>query len=367
MGTRSIQTRKMHAKQHRLFLLDILRGLAAFSVVVWHYQNFFYISPGVHSSDFSPVNQPFYTFLYPFYEKGYFAAFLFFVLSGYIFFRLYSEKVYKKTISPYQFFILRFSRLYPLHLATLLIVTVLQVVSINKLGNNFIYGSNDWKHFLLNLPLASWWGFQEDLSFNAPVWTVSVGILLYAIFFLYTRFDKLSLIKTILIMFSIYLISKPFPHVVWVPLYCFFAGGGAFLVGRSIEMKFRSKASKLAVATSILGASLLFYFVTQGRYLVLLGAIFPSTIVLLSTIQSIWAPAGKHFRLMGDLSYSTYLIHIPLQIFILLLSSLLGIQVNYYSPLFFCLFFLVLILLSYATHVFFEAPLQKLIRTKLLA
>ena len=356
----------MDENQHRLFLLDILRGLAAFSVVVWHYQHFFYISTGVHSSDFSTANQPFYTFLFPFYEKGYFAAFLFFVLSGYIFFRLYSEKVYKRTVSAYQFFILRFSRLYPLHLATLLIVAVLQIISFKRLGSHFIYGSNDWKHFLLNLPLASWWGFQEDLSFNAPIWTVSVGVLLYAVFFVYARFDKLSVIKTILIMFGIYLVSKIYYLTLWVPLYCFFAGGGAFLVSRTIAIKLPSGRSRLTVGAFILGGAILIYYVSQGRYLVLLGAIFPSIIVLLSTIQSIWNDAGKRLRIMGDISYATYLTHIPLQIFILLASSLWGIQLNYYSPLFFCAFLLLVILLSYATHIFFEIPLRNLIRRKLL-
>ena len=42
--------------------------------------------------------------------------------------------------------------------------------------------SNDWYHFILHLFFASDWGFQNNLSFNAPIWFMST--LIQFLFFL---------------------------------------------------------------------------------------------------------------------------------------------------------------------------------------
>jgi peptidoglycan/LPS O-acetylase OafA/YrhL len=53
-----------------------------------------------------------------------------------------------------QFVMLRFSRLYPLHLATLLIVAALQWLYDVQHGETFVYLVNDPAHFTMNLLFA---------------------------------------------------------------------------------------------------------------------------------------------------------------------------------------------------------------------
>src|SRR5262249_47299325 len=127
-------------------------------------------------------------FLRFFYEQGGKAVSLFFVISGFVFYWLYSRAVASTRIGAQEFALLRFSRLYPLHLATLLIVAALQPLYLSATGSYFIYAYNDAKHFVLNLFFASFWGLQSDQSFNGPSWSISIEILLYAVFFLVVRF-----------------------------------------------------------------------------------------------------------------------------------------------------------------------------------
>ena len=93
----------------RFYLLDALRGLAALSVVVFHYQNFFFTAPKVLPADFEPLSQPFSDVLGVFYLYGNSAVQLFFVLSGTVFFHVYAQSLAGGKTSGYQFFVMRFS------------------------------------------------------------------------------------------------------------------------------------------------------------------------------------------------------------------------------------------------------------------
>ena len=67
---------------------------------------------------------------------------------------------------------------------------------------------------------------------------------------------------------------------------------------------------------------------------------------------------------MGNMSYSSYLLHFPLQIAFVLLF---GNDLRLYSlPATFLVFFFVLIVLSLASHKYFERPVQNAIRRKFL-
>jgi peptidoglycan/LPS O-acetylase OafA/YrhL len=68
--------------------LDALRGVAALSVVIWHWQHFYPSGPG-----FDPTRQPLYWLFEPLYRDGRKAVTLFFGLSGFVFFWRYGEEV----------------------------------------------------------------------------------------------------------------------------------------------------------------------------------------------------------------------------------------------------------------------------------
>ena len=91
---------------------------------LWRWQHFFFKGP--LPGAFEHQELPFYNVLFLFYERGWMAVDFFFVLSGFIFFRLYSRAISAGDVGAWEFFVLRFSRLYPLHLLTLLLVAGLQ-------------------------------------------------------------------------------------------------------------------------------------------------------------------------------------------------------------------------------------------------
>src|SRR5437868_4606230 len=112
-------------ERKRLTSLDALRGIAALAVVVWHWQHFFAIGGGWQRG-WTRDMQPFFAVLKPLYLQGWAAVDLFFVLSGFVFFWLYGDTVRTREIGTGRFAWLRASRLYPLHLAMLLAVAVMQ-------------------------------------------------------------------------------------------------------------------------------------------------------------------------------------------------------------------------------------------------
>jgi len=86
---------------HRFYSLDLIRGLAALSVVFWHWQHFFYdgVTPGVYNVQ----NQPFYALFFVLYQRGWLAVDFFFSLSGFIFFWLYVGAIAERRVGAWHF------------------------------------------------------------------------------------------------------------------------------------------------------------------------------------------------------------------------------------------------------------------------
>ena len=66
----------------------------------------------------------------------------------------------------------------------------------------------------------------------------------------------------------------------------------------------------------------------------------------------------------GNLTYSSYLIHFPIQLSITIIYSLINKQVPMYNSLFFFSYILLTLTMSYFIYYYFEAPVQKFIRRK---
>jgi len=70
--------------------------------------------------------QPFYWLLWPLYDYRRYGVQVFWAISGYIFFWKYKDQIARGSIEAGEFFVLRLSRLYPLHFVTLITVAALQ-------------------------------------------------------------------------------------------------------------------------------------------------------------------------------------------------------------------------------------------------
>ena len=381
---------EQHDTVERFYSLDVLRGLAALSVVLYHWQHFFY--SGTNPGAFDVTKLPLSAAVHILYTNGLLAVDLFFSLSGFVFYWLYSKRIAEGEITPGRFALLRFSRLYPLHVATLLIVALGQLWSISASGSYFIYPDNDAKHFLLNLLFASSWGFEHGYSFNGPSWSVSVEVLLYALFFCSSRLFPIRAI--VLAVFSIigFLVVQKYYDSIGRGIGSFYLGGCVFLAYRAIIASRRSAAlSKWAailmigtwevtVIAAVAGVDLNYLTLRPVPFLWRFDAsfqwivqkmlqlwpvlvLFPLTILSLALIETRRGSLGRRIAFLGDISYSTYLLHFPLQL-LLSLAVARFVEDNsiYYSPWFMGLFFVVLIAVSLCSFRYFELPMQRLLR-----
>jgi peptidoglycan/LPS O-acetylase OafA/YrhL len=346
----------------RLYALDALRGFAALSVVLWHWQHFFYM--GSTPGSFDRESQPLFHFFSVFYRHGSLAVELFFGISGFVFFWLFSQRIADGSLSPRRFFVDRFSRLYPLHIATFALVAMLQFFYARNHVSYFVYPDNDLYHAALNLLLASSWGFEKGWSFNAPIWSVSVEVLLYGVFFLLCLYGRGKLILIpLLIGLGALLHSNLQYFKLGVGLFAFFCGGSAYLLlSRSLASLGERKSLVLSLAMTIVAWRYAWVAPAPDR-MILIGVVFPLSVATLAAIGFAYRGFLKPLAPVGDLSYSSYLLHFPLQIvFVLAVDSLGYERTIFYSPWMLMLFMAVLIPLSLASHHFFEVPIQRTLR-----
>ncbi|MBN1313847.1 MAG: acyltransferase [Anaerolineales bacterium] len=351
----------------RLYSLDVTRGIASLSIILYHWKHFFYT--GAVLVDFNMGSLPFYKFLFLFYQNGNLAVDYFFVLSGFIFYWLYSNQIGQQRISLKNFSILRLSRLYPLHFVTLIFVLVLQTLYRSSGGYYFVNTYNDVYHFLLQLFFASHWGIQMGHSFNGPVWSVSIEVLLYGIFFL-VCVSKLKRYWGALILAFVGIILDVFLHLrVARGLSAFFLGGCVYLLASHlILIGFKGKRVTLLCAACIfIWLVMLMRMKTVFPDRLLIVGLFCLTILCLVLVETERGHLGKRLSFLGDISYSTYMIHFPLQILIAYIFLLVdGNMALFLNPISLIMFYLLLVPLALICYRRFEHPVQKFIRRELL-
>lgn len=151
--------------------LESIRGLAALLVVFYHI-------PKWHPMmDVGMIN------------NGYLMVELFFVLSGFVIFSAYGERINTRAdVVRFQF--LRFGRLYPVHLLFLLVFVLIELakyVAATKFGiaspNTEPFRENNLLAFAQQLLLVQAIGpTGNELTFNGPAWSISVEFYTYLIF-----------------------------------------------------------------------------------------------------------------------------------------------------------------------------------------
>ena len=366
----------------RLFTLDVSRGFAALAVVLTHW-SLFAFDGGLHlSEDYNIANLPLYAVLKIFYEYGYLAVAYFFLVSGFIFFWLYRSSIENKDISFGIFWIQRISRLYPLHFVTLLIVALLQTVYISQNGNSFIIQYNDMYHFFLNLGFVSNWGFESSYSFNSPVWSVSIEIFAYFVFFMvaYNRQGGALFCLGISVM-SVAIIPLTNNVLLFKGMAAFFLGGFVFYLTLYIStrlQKLKAVIYIIAAFSWLLTIVDLYVFNLVSDFILGFGGIgkvflmgfpysilFPFTLCSLALIGIDNGQCLKPISWIGDITYSSYLLHFPLMLVFALALSYGRLNSDFYlNSAYLVVFFLILIPLSYITFIGFERPMQNIIRNQ---
>lgn len=350
----------------RLLGLEVIRFISAISILLWHYQDFSIVA--YVQKSFVVQKQPLFWLLRFFYHHGEYAVQVFWCISGFIFFWKYRESISNKLIDGKKFLILRFSRLYPLHIATLLFVALLQLVYFHVNGYYFAFQNNKLLNFFLQLFMASAWFPNQD-SFNGPIWSISVEVLVYFIFFLILRYFSKSVSVNILIIIicviaKIARISSPILDC----LLFFYIGGLSAIVKQSSFTRKRRvvfNSLSLGIACCILIISWALKLNESQEFIFPFLIIFtPILLFCASENINIKPPLQKFIETAGNLTYSSYLIHFPIILSISLIYSIAKTPIPFYNPLFFAIFIVITLVTSFFIFRYFETPTQNLIRIK---
>ena len=306
----------MNANERRISELDGIRGLAALGVVIHHYHGHLH-------------GEPLHTLLGPVYIGGYFFVDLFFVLSGFILAQVYAYERRYPTVRAA--IVSRIARMYPLHLVTLFLVAVLQKVHVLLTNYCFIYSYNDWRHLLLNVFMLNDSGLQTGWSFNGPSWSISTEIIVNVVFLALAlcSFRRSLLVGCVFVSGAIALDCavgwtsfepglRPFNGL----LRCFLSFGMGLLARAAYDrwrtIRMPGWTADIALAIVIGGCAYLFSVPDRPYTLYLLAVVcFPALILL--SLRSRWsgkALSSRALVYLGQLSFSVYLVHFPLELVI---------------------------------------------------
>ena len=344
--------------------VELLRFISAMMVIVWHYQQFYLPYNFFSDTEIlitSRDQQPFYNYLSLFYNYGNKGVDFFFIISGYVFSYVYLAE--NKIVKFKFFFINRFARLYPLHLLTLITVMILQLYNNEHFNNYLIHFYNDVYHFVLNLFFISGWGFEKGASFNGPIWSVSVEIIVYFLFFfLIINLNKNRILKSFLIIIALLALRKISSNDFLQNINMNFINCGIlFFEGVLIYYltnKIKNKKLMFFIGITLLIASIIGNF----KIYIFLPSIL---IIFLSFENFIKNKICSFFSFLGNLTYGTYLWHLPLQIFLMIIIENAGLNFSIIdTKIFFLIYLSIIILLSIVSYYFFEVKMRKWLRNK---
>jgi len=356
---------------HKLVSIEVLRFLCALSVLVWHYQHF-YFDPATASFAVERSQQPLYWLLHPFYDFGWLGVNFFWSISGFIFFHNYRLAIEGGAVSPQTFFVRRFSRLYPLHLATLLAVAALQyLVYRPAIGTFFVYEHNSAPDFVLQLLFASGWTPSHADAFNAPIWSVSTEILVYVLFFLLARHLRLGMIQTLaLVVLSgaagtvliRYQVKGNVSNIVFCCFY-FFVGGGVDLILKRFAAPTARYRAALTLGSGLFCLAALGFFATIGFTKYLFATVLAPMSIFFLCVSEPYVPRGlgRKIAFLGSMTYSSYLVHFPLQI---IAASILPTRDYADRPGFLLVYLAVVLVVAAGVYRWFEVPAQDFLRRR---
>ena len=359
-----------------------LRGIAALFILINH---IVLLYPVLRSPNFSP----YFTWF------GIMGMDLFFILSGFVIFYNYADKILSdKKNGILEFLFARFARLYPLYFIFIIfyfILNFLKSYNVEFLSTNivtlpiFVTGMQSWVYgFIGNTPIVYAQG-------NANIsWSISTEFALYLFFIPVVLFlgklKKLSIKNSVIILFSLMLInilwryycllencpiSNYFNYIFgehnfkpseWLTFQSPFARIWQFLSGCVIAQLFMlnnckqdKKQYKFLAVFSLIILILCVVFNNQFIFLDHNKAYISSILLTFIVLSVVFSPnkflKSKIMILAGEISYSTYLLHI-------ILIDLLH-YLGYYSMSYIInlpLFLIYTYLIAYYVYKFYEKP-----------
>jgi len=322
--------------------------------------------------------------LYPFIDNGYVFVGVFFLISGYVLTYNYADRA--KTLVKREFWLARFSRLYPVYLLVLLI-------SIPMVQNEWNARSHSefWQGMILTPLVLQGWSPSVATFWNTVSWTLTSEIVLYIAFPWLIRapwprkpLQLVLLLLTLwiigLIPHSLYLYLNPdhiagpvdrysstqlirFLKYTPLPYVCTFLTG--VTLGKLQLALVLTPRQRLVLSTLSLAAVGLFFYslVRHTPYLLMHGGlltpIFAALVLGLSGPHPISALfSWRPLLLIGESSYCLYLLHFNVFQLLHIYHVPERLHLAALDP---WLSYVILILLALAVFHFVEVPARQVL------
>lgn len=271
-------------KHIRQLSLDGLRGIAALSVVIYHY--FFRIDEIYNTGS----NEMDWTYF------GHFGVHLFFMISGFVIFMSISKET-----KPINFIISRFSRLYPAYFfAVIITFTVVYIFGLQ---------GREVKIFdaLLNLLM-----FQEFLGIphvDGVYWTLTVEITFYFWCLVLILIKKIDLLTFALFSFLfLFFTAEILPENIYKIIgKLFFINYVSFFLLGVVTYKLKSECLRYRNVLQILLIFTMLFINSENEDFIVYCFIY--ILFLLGVYDVLKFLKFKIFIFMGEISYSLYLVH----------------------------------------------------------
>lgn len=353
--------------QTKIEELESIRGLAILLVVFYHMRYTY------TKLDIAIIN------------NGYLMVELFFVLSGFVIYNAYSEKI-RCTKDLYRFQFLRFARLYPVHLVFLgafLIIEIAKYFAATKLIALNVastpFGQNSLWALIQQIFLIQAVIPNDVFTFNHPAWAISALFYTYLIFGLLMLFFKRLSVHFfgIMILASLLMLTTHTTLGFDQLLRCiagFFLGCLTAIVIKTVKIRLSNYLSITVFISMILFLQLktpaipnvIIYFLSAA----LIFSIMLARNGILNKLLNI-----KMFTWLGMISYSIYMSHFFIlwavaNVFKRILRPSITnrqyvFELTSIETIVVCVIVVISVLaVSYITYAFIEKPFRKKLATK---
>ncbi len=300
-----------------------------------------------------------------YFNEGHLGVSFFFILSGFILAYNYSNSIIIGDFSFKKFYFNRFSRIYPLHLITLILAIP---VSLNGFRRETAFWF--FNFFANSLLIQSWFPKQTVFwSFNAPSWSISNELFFYLMFpfiiLLLTKYRKsyLFFVLPILILpFGVLISNENY----WEPIFNInpLIRISDFVLGILLYQIFQKSKEKSIITHSILEVFslvliILFYLYRHTipigyRYSIYYWIPMGFILLTFSFQKGIISKfiSRKIFINLGEISFSFYLIHMVVARNFNFISERISILKN--DLILITLIFFISLLLSFISHYYIE-------------
>lgn len=301
----------------RFVVLDSWRGIAACAVALLHFRI------GVNS----------HVAILPFFKHAALFVDFFFVLSGFVIFANYAERL-TEGFGIGRFMLLRFGRLYPLHVFVLSVYVGFELlqVMIPQLGALAVHAPFSQEgesigFIISSLFLVQALGFYDDgiTAFSGPSWSISTEFYAYALFagllVILKNHIRIGLILLLLIsgcfLFHSEMYLKTTLKYGFIRCVFGFSAGAMLWYWFTSVRNHKFLTVNAPILWSVIETALiviLFLFIsygTSGANKMFATPLFVIVIFVFAFEKGLWSHILKYkfFVLLGTLSYSIYLLH----------------------------------------------------------